>query len=110
MRTSKRLIVCCDGTWNNPADHTNIDWIATHCQGLDAEPIPQEVLYLPGVGTAPGEELLGGGVGLGLSRVTVHFPPDFNPYSLQAYPINNRLYIPRSGNTWQSHLIAAPST
>ncbi len=43
-------------------------------------------------------------------KVTVHFPPDFNPYSLQAYPINNRLYIPRSGNTWQSQLIAAPPT
>jgi uncharacterized protein (DUF2235 family) len=64
----KRLIVCCDGTWNDPEDKTHIHWICEHCQRQEAGPLQQEVGYFAGVGTIPGEILSGGAVGLGLSR------------------------------------------
>jgi hypothetical protein len=65
---TKRLIVCCDGTWNNAEAKTHIHWVATHCQTADAEPLPQQVGYFAGVGTDPGLRLSGGTVGVGLSR------------------------------------------
>ena len=64
----KRLVVCCDGTWNDPNDKTHIHWICEHCQREDADPLPQDVKYVAGVGTTPGERVKGGALGLGLSR------------------------------------------
>ncbi len=65
---AKRIVVCCDGTWNDPDDKTHIHWIFEHAQRQDADPLPQEVGYFAGVGTTPGEILSGGALGLGLSR------------------------------------------
>ncbi len=68
----KRLIVCCDGTWNRAdADTvTNIEKIARTIQTDSARSggVPQQVLYLAGVGTAGyrADRLLGGAFGLGL--------------------------------------------
>ncbi len=68
----KRLIVCCDGTWNRAdADTvTNIEKIARTIQTdpSRAGGMPQQVLYLAGVGTAGyrADRLLGGAFGLGL--------------------------------------------
>ena len=75
----KRLVVCCDGTWNRA------DWeggTATNVVRLlravrpqaraavaDAPEIPQITYYHPGVGTGNRvDRLLGGGLGLGLSQ------------------------------------------
>jgi hypothetical protein len=66
-----RLVVCCDGTWNVPdearhgvAAPTNVAKLALAVEsGAD-----QRLFYEPGVGTAPGEHLLGGATGYGLSR------------------------------------------
>ncbi len=71
--TSKRLIVCCDGTWNVPdetrdgvAAPTNVarlaDGVATENRQT------QRLYYEPGVGTRPGERFTGGAFGIGLSR------------------------------------------
>jgi uncharacterized protein (DUF2235 family) len=68
----KRLVVCCDGTWNNPDEiragrvcPTNVAKLA---DGVDvSEPDRQRLFYEPGVGTAPDEHLLGGAFGVGLS-------------------------------------------
>src|SRR4051794_25112033 len=68
MRMPKRLIVCCDGTWNDAEAKTHIHWIATHCQAQEASPLPQEIGYFAGVGTDPVWHLPGGAVGAGLSR------------------------------------------
>jgi uncharacterized protein (DUF2235 family) len=65
---AKRVIVCCDGTWNDPDDKTHIHWISEHCQREDADPLQQVVGYFAGVGTMPVEILGGGAFGLGLSR------------------------------------------
>lgn len=64
----KRLVVCCDGTWNDAFSKTHIDWIATHCQGPKASPLPQQVVYFSGVGTHFGNKLAGGALGTGLSH------------------------------------------
>ena len=70
--TRKRLVVCCDGTWNRAdADAvTNIEKIA---RTIESDPsrtggVPQQVLYLSGVGTAgyKTDRLLGGAFGFGL--------------------------------------------
>src|SRR5437764_8990980 len=68
----KRLVVCCDGTWNVPdelrdgiAAPTNVAKLAL---GITAgEQSGQLLYYEPGVGTAPDEHLLGA-FGYGLSR------------------------------------------
>ena len=71
----KRLIVCCDGTWNRPdqiaqgvAAPTNVAKIALALADADDEGNTQCVHYQAGVGTRRGERLLGGGLGVGLSR------------------------------------------
>jgi uncharacterized protein (DUF2235 family) len=71
----KRLVVCCDGTWNRP-DHvsdgvvrpTNVTKIAWGVAEEDPQGTSQILYYHPGVGTEPRERLLGGALGVGLSR------------------------------------------
>ncbi|MEZ5860445.1 MAG: DUF2235 domain-containing protein [Geminicoccaceae bacterium] len=68
----KRLVVCCDGTWNEPATRTNV-WrlknsIASREMLGDRGEIPQWVYYDAGVGTERGNRLTGGMLGMGLSR------------------------------------------
>ena len=71
----KRLIVCCDGTWNRPdqidqgvAAPTNVAKTALALADADEEGNTQCVHYQAGVGTRRWERLLGGGLGVGLSR------------------------------------------
>jgi uncharacterized protein (DUF2235 family) len=69
----RRLVVCCDGTWNLPdevrdgvAAPTNVAKVALGlATGGDSG---QELFYEPGVGTTPDERILGGAFGYGLSR------------------------------------------
>lgn len=58
-------MVCCDGTWDTPAQRTNVALVA---QALAEEP-DQAVRYFPGVGTGanPIIRALEGGLGLGLN-------------------------------------------
>jgi uncharacterized protein (DUF2235 family) len=71
----KRLIVCCDGTWNRPdqvaqgvAAPTNVAKVALAVADADATGNRQCLHYQAGVGTRRRERLLGGGLGVGLSR------------------------------------------
>jgi uncharacterized protein (DUF2235 family) len=66
---AKRLVVCCDGTWNNAEARTHIHWIAEQCQREDADPLKQVPAYIPGVGTKRGLRLSGGSIGVGLSQI-----------------------------------------
>ena len=58
-------MVCCDGTWDTPADRTNVSLVADAL----AEGPDQVVRYFGGVGTGtdPVTRLLQGGLGLGLN-------------------------------------------
>jgi uncharacterized protein (DUF2235 family) len=71
----KRLIVCCDGTWNRPDQHhngvaapTNVSKLALAVAREDSGGVAQRVFYQPGVGTRRWERLRGGAFGAGLSR------------------------------------------
>ncbi|MFL5285601.1 MAG: T6SS phospholipase effector Tle1-like catalytic domain-containing protein, partial [Rhodopila sp.] len=67
----RRLVVCCDGTWNaadGGASATNVVRML-RCIARQAEDgTPQIVRYHPGVGTGnPLDHMLGGGLGIGLA-------------------------------------------
>jgi hypothetical protein len=59
-----QVVVCCDGTWADRKDLTNIDWIADNCENAGA----QRLGYFRGVGTDPHEMVVGGVFGYGLSE------------------------------------------
>ena len=72
---SRRLVVCCDGTWNSPDQPsgsdgapTNVTKLALGVAGRDGEGTEQRVHYQKGVGTRRFERLRGGALGVGLSR------------------------------------------
>jgi uncharacterized protein (DUF2235 family) len=81
----KRVVVCCDGTWNRPDEEapTNVAKLALAIADVDGEGHEQLVLYHRGVGTDRAERIRGGAFGLGLSRhvrdcyrfVVTHFEP-----------------------------------
>src|SRR5262249_6867973 len=70
----KRLIVCCDGTWNdtdNKRTDTNVFRIAKAIHGSRRTgSVLQIVLYLRGVGTSglKAETWIDGGIGLGVNE------------------------------------------
>lgn len=73
----RKLIVCCDGTWNTPDQEsngvvapTNVVRLRNCLAETDAQGISQTVYYHPGVGTEGGliDKALGGGTGKGLGK------------------------------------------
>ena len=68
----KKLIVCCDGTWNWPEQKggpTNVVKMVRAIEPADTQGRPQIVYYDPGVGTGNGlDRLIGGAFGIGLSQ------------------------------------------
>jgi uncharacterized protein (DUF2235 family) len=85
----KRLVVCCDGTWNRPDEEspTNVAKMALAVAETDGE-TRQLVLYHRGVGTGRFDRVRGGAFGWGLSRnvrdcyryVVEHYEPDDELY------------------------------
>lgn len=77
---NKRLIVCCDGTWNepdqkvdkDPADETEPTNVLKTVRGIasvDCKNVPQVVYYDAGVGTLGFvDKWIGGGLGAGISQ------------------------------------------
>lgn len=72
----KRLIVCCDGTWENAlgADsqkpQTNVTRISRSLVSLCTDGTSQIIYYHPGVGTGGSlDAILGGVFGMGLGAV-----------------------------------------
>jgi uncharacterized protein (DUF2235 family) len=65
----KRIVVCCDGTWNRPDEEspTNVAKLAHAVADHDGE-TEQLVLYHRGVGTGRFDRIRGGAFGWGLSR------------------------------------------
>lgn len=72
----KRLVICCDGTWNNPEDPNPTNVVRTArsvlpegIDGFAGNKIPQIVFYDWGVGTGNlGDRLKGGAFGNGLNK------------------------------------------
>lgn len=67
---AKRLVVCCDGTWNfaDQPSKTNVAKVALSVIPGSAAGKEQRVYYHSGVGTRRRERLRGGAFGEGLSR------------------------------------------
>lgn len=70
MHTPKRIIICCDGTWNGPdIDPTNVVKLVRSIKPTAADGTQQVVFYDQGVGTGGTvDRLLGGTVGKGLAK------------------------------------------
>jgi uncharacterized protein (DUF2235 family) len=66
----KRLVVCCDGTWNRPdaKSPTNVAKLELAVAKRDDAGVEQRVHYHRGVGTGRFDHIRGGGFGWGLSR------------------------------------------
>jgi uncharacterized protein (DUF2235 family) len=67
----RKLIVCCDGTWNqrdSAKSPTNVAKMARAISPVDKDGVSQLIYYHPGVGTGNWlDQKLGGGFGMGLS-------------------------------------------
>lgn len=67
----KRLIICCDGTWNGLQKKcpTNVVKISQACKSAAADGTPQILYYDEGLGTSGGlDKWLGGAFGLGIDK------------------------------------------
>ncbi|MDY6810393.1 MAG: DUF2235 domain-containing protein [Actinomycetota bacterium] len=66
----RRLIVCCDGTWNvfGQKHPTNVVKLYQAIAGTDDAGVIQDSVYVAGVGTKPWHKVRGGALGLGLSK------------------------------------------
>ncbi|MCD2197059.1 DUF2235 domain-containing protein [Actinomycetospora endophytica] len=67
----KRIVACCDGTWSTAGQPfpTNVERLTKEIALRAPDGTEQVVHYHDGVGTLPGERLLGGAFGFGLSAV-----------------------------------------
>ncbi|MEA5536928.1 phospholipase effector Tle1 domain-containing protein [Crocosphaera sp. XPORK-15E] len=73
MHQKKRIVVCCDGTWNELTNShpTNVVKFARLVKYMADDKTPQLVFYLPGLGTEDGnviEQLGGGAFGWGIDE------------------------------------------
>lgn len=66
----KRIIICCDGTWNAPDKNpTNVVKLVRAIRPLDSHGVHQVVFYDQGVGTQGGvDKWIGGGFGKGVRK------------------------------------------
>jgi uncharacterized protein (DUF2235 family) len=93
---SKRLVICCDGTWNTPDERsegvrapTNVSKIALGVADHDGDATPQLVHYQRGVGTRRFERFAGGAFGYGLSRNVL----DCYRFLVEHYEPGDELYF-----------------
>ncbi len=111
----KRLVLCCDGTWNTADQQrdgrvcpTNVTRVALGIADRGQDGVEQRVYYQQGVGTRPGERLTGGAFGVGLSRnvqdtyrfVVEHYEPGdelfFLGFSRGAYTARSTVGLVRN--------------
>ncbi|MGA5535425.1 DUF2235 domain-containing protein [Mycolicibacterium nivoides] len=93
---AKRLVVCCDGTWNTPDQTTegkptptNVAKVAMALAPHDDEGREQRLFYHRGVGTTRSDRLLGGAFGAGLFRDVC----DTYRFVVQNYQPGDELYF-----------------
>ncbi|BFO18636.1 hypothetical protein SHKM778_50240 [Streptomyces sp. KM77-8] len=88
---AKRLVVCCDGTWNfaDQPSKTNVAKVALSVLPGSAAGKEQRVYYHSGVGTLRRERLRGGAFGAGLSRNVV----DAYRFLVETYEADDELFL-----------------
>lgn len=93
----KRIVVCCDGTWNKPGSTDRGQRVETNVEriykAVDTESVPglQIKFYGPGVGTkfAITDQLLGGGTGMGIDKNI----QDAYKFIMWSYQPGDELYL-----------------
>lgn len=88
---AKRLVVCCDGTWNfaDQPSKTNVAKVALALRPGSTDGKEQRVYYHSGVGTQRRERLRGGALGVGLSRNVV----DAYRFLVETYEPDDELFL-----------------
>ncbi|MGW5640279.1 DUF2235 domain-containing protein, partial [Streptomyces sp. NPDC003832] len=88
---AKRLVVCCDGTWNfaDQPSKTNVAKVALSLRPGTAAAKEQRVYYHSGVGTHRRERVRGGAFGVGLSRNVV----DAYRFLVETYEPDDELFL-----------------
>ncbi|MBK3521190.1 MULTISPECIES: DUF2235 domain-containing protein [Streptomyces] len=87
----KRLVVCCDGTWDKADQRcpTNVSKVALAIRPRDSAGGEQRVYYHAGVGTHWWDKWRGGAFGAGLSRNVI----DAYRFLVDAYEPGDELYL-----------------
>ncbi|WIM86542.1 DUF2235 domain-containing protein [Candidatus Mycobacterium wuenschmannii] len=92
----KRLVVCCDGTWDSPDERdrhsptpTNVTKVALSVAREDRNGREQRTFYRLGVGTRRPERISGGGFGFGVSRAI----RDTYRFLVENYEPGDQLYF-----------------
>lgn len=88
---AKRLVICCDGTWNlaDQPSKTNVAKVALAVRRRSAVGTEQRVYYHSGVGTNRRERLRGAAFGMGLSRNVL----DAYRFLIHTYEPGDTLYL-----------------
>ncbi|WP_242435763.1 DUF2235 domain-containing protein [Streptomyces sp. Root369] len=88
---AKRLVICCDGTWNlaDQPSKTNVAKVALAVRRRSAVGMEQRVYYHSGVGTNRRERLRGAAFGVGLSRNVL----DAYRFLIHTYEPGDTLYL-----------------
>ncbi|MFD6903574.1 DUF2235 domain-containing protein [Streptomyces sp. NPDC060077] len=88
---ARRLIVCCDGTWNfaDQPSKTNVAKVALSVRPQAAAGSEQRVYYHSGVGTHRRDRLRGGAFGVGLSRNVL----DAYRFLVETYEPGDELFL-----------------
>lgn len=91
MKTMKRIVVCCDGTWNEPDQNpTNVIKIAHHLAPVDKHGVHQVVFYDQGVGTGGSiDKFIGGATGKGIEKNVL----DGYRFIIHNYEPNDEIYL-----------------
>ena len=101
----KRIVICCDGTWNEldyrTRPTTNVVKLAQSVLPQAADGVAQAVFYDEGVGTLEGESLEGGGFGDGLNQnildAYMHLALNYDPGDqLYVFGFSRGAYTARS--------------
>jgi len=94
----KKIVICCDGTWNSPdktADGvpcpTNVVKVAWAVKAVDKKGVDQKMFYDPGVGSSGGlgQRVWEGATGSGLSRNI----RDAYRYLIRTYEPGDELFL-----------------
>ena len=93
---AKRLVVCCDGTWDRPDElsdgtptPTNVTRTALALAHVDDDGQEQRMFYHLGVGTKRRQRFIGGAFGFGVSRAV----RDTYAFLVRNYEPGDKLYF-----------------
>lgn len=91
MAAAKRIIICCDGTWNAPDEiPTNVTKLVRSIRPADSDGVHQVVYYDQGIGTGDAiDKYIGGAFGYGMEQNVL----DAYRFLVHNYQLGDELYF-----------------